>query len=159
MKELNYFQIGWQILSMSKEDTKCFGKLKKGRPTVRFTCKYKNTNFLHRKLISILTRFLMFFVIKVICTATCKSVVRLLLDEFKRLFLVVPRYVKVVLFLVHLGTVSHGPLPRKPGGGLGGLPAARVGSTCQPPNYIPNNRLLSAELWTSQITPLRATTL
>lgn len=91
-----------------------------------------------------------------IFNTTRKSVIRPLLYELMRLFLVV--HVVSGAISSALGTVSRGV--RKPGdGGLGGLPTARVGSTCQPPNYIRNNRLLSAELWTSQITPLRATTL
>lgn len=99
----------------------------------------------------------MVFVHNVIFSTTRKSVIRPLLYELMRLFLAV----QVVSGAISsaLGTVSRGAV-RKPGNGaLGGLPTARVGSTCQPPNYIRNNRLLSAELWTSQITPLRATTL
>lgn len=99
----------------------------------------------------------MVFLSTSIFNTTRKSVIRPLLYELMRLFLVVHGVSGAISSA--LGTVSRGAV-RKPGdGGLGGLPTARVGSTCQPPNYIRNNRLLSAELWTSQITPLRATTL
>lgn len=69
---------------MSKEDTKCFGKLKVGGLLYALHVSTKILIFYTGNL-----QALMFFVIKVICTATCKSVVRLLLYELKRLFLVV----------------------------------------------------------------------
>lgn len=108
----------------------------------------------YEMLTYILTRFPYGFLLSTsVFTTARKRIIRPLLYELMRLFLVVHGVSGATSSA--LGTVCRGAGD----GGLGGLPTARVGSTCQPPNYIRNNRLLSAELWTSQITPPRATTL